>query len=856
MIDWQEVSQHCEALGIDKIDDELVLALFPPKPVDGKRSGGCTYYSVAPGRGWDAKEMKEIETLLASKPGYSLGAIFNPGGTKNAQIKFCRFLMFEDDGEGGLEEKKGQWEAAGLPRPSFQIWTGGKSVHHYWLLEKPCTNEEFKRGQKRLARHCQRELPEAGIDSGLSNPSRILRMAGGTHPSTGEQARYLSASGEKFSYERLWNLTGEDNYTPTPSASTLSAVRDLYDDKPTPVAAPQAQEKPDEIKVFPEDRDSDEFKKHLQTQLLNDEFHRPSASSFKSFSRTRQLELVVTALPFCIERGEPGSGTYPAAFKILAAMVNEYGTNDALDCAYKANWSQQGRWDIVHEVNKIEENSTDRDDTGRVTIYHLFDSAEYNGWARPWKLRSSKGVSYQSPEDIAELRALKQQHVREYIEARAASFTLADALHPALAALLGARAKAFPVSEIAMLPPFLAASAAMLGTKYRVEVKPGYTEPMVIWCGAVGEASTLKTPVAQQMLRPLLKEDAMRQQLYKDALKAYRAADKSDKSEPPKPPRKFVAGDATLEGLCSALDNPSNDGMVSYHDELVAFIASLDAYRGKSGPSKDRAHWLSMWSGNEINILRKGHDPIFIPETAVSLFGCVQQDKLTELLHGDDATAKSGDGFWARFLWCVPCNPFPQMNRDGSDITKELGAIYGALAIPNGKITVKLSDEAWKLWAEQADAWSKEVDETYPARQAFLGKMRGYTVRFAGLIHALDYAERIQEPAGGSMRLIDKEIPGAVMARALTLSHFFINQFDVLAPQVGGNSDLPEWVVKIVDLAVSREDKKVTATDLRKRKWGKTLSERRKMLQSLVDEYGIGKMVEAKRLNQVWWVLT
>ena len=132
-----------------------------------------------------------------------------------------------------------------------------------------------------------------------------------------------------------------------------------------------------------------------------------------------------------------------------------------------------------------------------------------------------------------------------------------------------------------------------------------------------------------------------------------------------------MAGDATLEGLCSALDNPNCHGMVSYHDELVAFIASLDAYRGKGGPSKDRAHWLSMWSGQEINILRKGHDPIFIPETAVSLFGCVQQDKLTELLHGDDAAAKSGDGFWARFLWCVPCNPFPEMNRDGSDISEE-----------------------------------------------------------------------------------------------------------------------------------------------------------------------------------------
>ena len=70
--------------------------------------------------------------------------------------------------------------------------------------------------------------------------------------------------------------------------------------------------------------------------------------------------------------------------------------------------------------------------------------------------------------------------------------------------------------------------------------------------------------------------------------------------------------------------------------------------------------------------------------------------------------------------------------------------------------------------------------------------MRGYSVRLAGLIHALDYAERIKEPTGGSLSNIDREIPGEVMQRALVLAHYFINQFDVLAPQVGGNEDLPE----------------------------------------------------------------
>ena len=74
-----------------------------------------------------------------------------------------------------------------------------------------------------------------------------------------------------------------------------------------------------------------------------------------------------------------------------------------------------------------------------------------------------------------------------------------------------------------MLPAFMAASAAMLGTRYRVEVKPGYTEPMVIWVGSVGAASTLKTPVAQQVLRPLLKQTMRMQLAYKEKLRQYKA---------------------------------------------------------------------------------------------------------------------------------------------------------------------------------------------------------------------------------------------------------------------------------------------------------------------------------------------
>jgi hypothetical protein len=850
MIDWQQAATHVATLGIGA-DDRLLLALFPPK--DRKGKAGCTYIEVSPGSQW---EPEQVERQLASHPGFSLGFIQNPGGTKDREIAWCRALFFEDDSDQStMEEKEAQWESAGLPRPSLQVWTGGKSVHHYWLLEEPCTPTEFRRAQKRLFRHVQQALPTADIDTALCNPARILRLAGGIHPSTGQMSRVVSAGGQRYSYEQMWNLTGEDSM---PSAALLEAVRQFHSPAPqvpkviSEVAGRGAVET---LKALPE-WDSDEHKLFRQLQVENDLIHKPEVGSFRDYSRTRQLELVAAALPWCVDRGVAGSGTYPSAFKLLAAVVNAYGVNDALQCAHQAAWGQ-ANWDIVAEAHKIEENSDDRDSICRVTIFHLFDSAEFNGWVRPWKITKSKNVREEDPEEAEENRQLRKQRVAEWIEARASQFTLADALNPTVAALLSDRAQAFPVAEIAMLPPFLAAAASVLGTRYQVEVKKGWTEPMVFWLGSVGAASTLKTPVAQQCLKPLLRQDLEAQKKYKADLAAWKAQDREERGAAIQLPRKRVAGDATLEGLCAALDNEHTPGIVSYHDELVTFISSLDAYRGRSGPSKDRGHWLSMWSGQEINILRKGHDPIFIPETAVSLFGAVQQDKLMELLHGEDAAAKSGDGFWARFLWCVPCNPFPKMNLDESDISDELETIYRALDTITGKVTVRLSPEAWELFAERADHWSKVANETYAARSAFLGKIRGYAVRFAGFLHALDYAMCIKDPkVGGIMNNIDKVISAETMQRALTMAQFFINQFDVLAPQVGGNEDLPSWVVKVVELAQSRDDRKVTARDLKLRKWGEGPRERKQMLESLVKEYGLGRMLEAPRINQTWWQLT
>ena len=93
-----------------------------------------------------------------------------------------------------------------------------------------------------------------------------------------------------------------------------------------------------------------------------------------------------------------------------------------------------------------------------------------------------------------------------------------------------------------------------------------------------------------------------------------------------------------------------------------------------------------------------------------------------------------------------------------------------------------------------------------------------------------------------------------VMERAVVLCRFFICQFDVLAPQVGGG-DLPHWVVKIVRLAEDNGTGTVTHRDLVLKKWANSGGEARHMLERLVNDYGVGRLVRAVRRDQVRWQL-
>lgn len=141
--------------------------------------------------------------------GYNVYLVVNPGGTKKKEITECLSTFFEHD-DRPKEQQFEIWKEHGLPEPTFQVDTGGKSIHHYYVFGEPISVEQWRNLQRRLL------AVAAGSDQNLKDPSRVLtlpgscKFAGKTYPKLGlaEQvgdfcgwSRLIGVSGTKYTAE-------------------------------------------------------------------------------------------------------------------------------------------------------------------------------------------------------------------------------------------------------------------------------------------------------------------------------------------------------------------------------------------------------------------------------------------------------------------------------------------------------------------------------------------------------------------------------------------------------------------------------------------------------------------------------
>jgi hypothetical protein len=153
------------------------------------------------GRKTDRLCWKDVEHY--QQQGRGAYFVVNGGGHTNADVLVGRALFCEFD-DRPIEEQIVFWQLLSLPEPTFQVFSGGKSIQSYWVFDEPIPKTDWEILQRDF-------LEFTNSDRSLKNPARVLRLAGAwyTHPNKEPvQTDIISESGLKYaaSLMRAWDL--------------------------------------------------------------------------------------------------------------------------------------------------------------------------------------------------------------------------------------------------------------------------------------------------------------------------------------------------------------------------------------------------------------------------------------------------------------------------------------------------------------------------------------------------------------------------------------------------------------------------------------------------------------------------
>lgn len=182
--DQAQAKQFLKALGYTSAG-EIKTRAFLPGDANQKDSG----------RKADSLDFDQIEEWQSEGRGVYL--VVNGYGHTDAEVQQCRAVFYEHDNLG-KELQIDLWKSLGLPQPTVQVDTGGKSIHSYWVFDEPISVTDWRSLQTDL-------LEMADADRKLKNPSRVMRLAGAWHISGkgAFPATVVSCLGQRYSYEQL-----------------------------------------------------------------------------------------------------------------------------------------------------------------------------------------------------------------------------------------------------------------------------------------------------------------------------------------------------------------------------------------------------------------------------------------------------------------------------------------------------------------------------------------------------------------------------------------------------------------------------------------------------------------------------
>lgn len=217
----------------------------------------------------------------------------------------------------------------------------------------------------------------------------------------------------------------------------------------------------------------------------------------------------------------------------------------------------------------------------------------------------------------------------------------ADLLPPGQQAFIEHQVANLGADAAGVAMAMLTAMSGALDQRFRLKMRKfgNFYAPPRLWTVLVGDPATKKSPIMAEAIGPLRKiENDFAIQRARD-MATWEATEKADRGAKPPPATRFILNDVTVEAAAALLAQQDRGVLVS-HDELSAFIGSLDRY---SSGANDRAFWLMAHSGGALSVDRVSKS-FYIANLCVAFLAGVQPDRLAQL------TDLMADGLLQRFL--------------------------------------------------------------------------------------------------------------------------------------------------------------------------------------------------------------
>ncbi|HLO83983.1 MAG TPA: DUF3987 domain-containing protein, partial [Nostocaceae cyanobacterium] len=764
----QVVGEHLSQLGYKKGDIVYLRGFFPSNDPRKEQDKGRK------------SQVKSLDQLIKiafqwQKEGRGVYLVVNGGGHTDDKVTQCRAIFYEHDNLD-KEIQRQLWQSLGLPEPTLQIDTGGKSIHSYWVFSEQITPEQWKILQTDL-------LEFADGDRALKNPSRVMRLAGCYHsPSTSENiSEIIHNSGKKYSFEELRAIIPTKEQAVAPKPQQHPAIDDDWADM-RKISQYLEGYKPEGRKGWITCKCPVHGGQSLDSLHINE-----ATGQFHCHSGCDNKEVFRVSLEIAKSKG------HIAPEKHFNHSSSSYSSSNNKTVSTPTPTSETlTKEQLFQEIDQLIEQELPKSELGLIfpdlakrTTYKEGTIAKLY-----WERRKEKQQAENREEASKQIPSLLEAQ-----QARLDPYRLLWGDGGRFAHLLQKTANAMPTCVESLITTLIPTVGSRMGTEARIIIKPltDYWQPPIFWSCVVARSGRIKTPAQKIIIAPLNKLEAQEYNLwlvnkeqYEDELKLYKPNSGEEPPTKPAPRKRYIIQNATSETRIK-LHSQNRRGILYYRDEWSGFINSRNKYR--NGKGDDLELELSEYNGDFVSKdVSDADQSIYLEQTAISRTGNTQTDTLKRFLSYQNFADYTGE--FARWLFCLVPSPiayidlFEEDDGTAQALKDSLSHIYKTVGqIQN--LDLFLDNSAKKICQRYMDFLAEAEDtESHPGLKTAYPKLKSYFARFALWLHVVNAIL-----AGTDAKSISQFVDEHTMSVACELTDFYLAQFKVL---YGGNDSEAE----------------------------------------------------------------